>query len=51
MWPKEMFEWKRKPVSIREDELKKLIAEKNSKYLNDFLSDGVLPVDKPSESV
>lgn len=37
MWPKEMFEWKRKPLEMREDELKQLIAEKSSDYVKDFI--------------
>lgn len=51
MWPKEMFEWKRKPLDMREDKLKQLIAEKSSAYLEEFVREREISVDKITESV
>lgn len=51
MWPKEMFEWKRKPLDMREEQLKQLIAEKSTAYLKDFVLERETSVDKRTESV
>lgn len=51
MWPKEMFEWKRKPLEMREDELKQLIAEKSSSYFWEFVREREISIDKNIESV
>ena len=51
MWPKEMFEWKQNPLEAREDELKRLIAEKSSSYFWEFVREREISIDKCTESV
>jgi len=51
MWPKEMFEWKRKPLDMREEQLKQIIAQKSTFYVKDFIESREVLVDKSPESV
>ena len=51
MWPKEMFEWKRKPLDLREEQLKQLIAQKSTSYVEDFIKAREVSVDSRPESV
>lgn len=51
MWPKEMFEWKRKPLVMKEEQLKQLIAQKSTSYVEDFIKAREVSVDKSTESV
>lgn len=45
VWSKPMFVWKRMPDNIRDEVLRQLIAERNEKYLRDFVADREVEVD------
>jgi hypothetical protein len=50
MWPKEMFEMKRKSDKISIDDLKRFISRKSASYLDDYLENREVTVDKRRES-
>jgi hypothetical protein len=51
MWPKEIFEMKRKSDKISIDDLEKLIAKKSASYLDDYNENREIALDKRCESL